>query len=106
MNVKEFRDQVLGGKHATLMACQVDGSPFNGRIYKKGDTIDVEASTALYLYNHQANMPDGTVANRWKVVGGTMTFEERVAMNRHLAKEHERETGEGPVQIKSRKNKK
>lgn len=104
MKLKEFM-QMIGGRHATIMVCQVNGSQFNGGVYQSGDMVNVTAATALALYKQMANTPDGGEERRWIPKDANMTFAEAVMLNQHFDKEHKKETGEQPVKIKSPKTK-
>lgn len=101
MTLEEFQKSI-GGKHATLMVCQVDGSQFNGFTYKSGDRVNVELRTAYALVRQKANTPDGEV-NRWEAEDANMTAGEMANLNQHFEKEHNQEMGDKPVQIKKHK---
>jgi len=104
MNVKEFM-QIIGGRHATIMVCQVDGSQFNGSVYKAGDMVNVQSATALGLYEQFANGTDGDI-RRWIPKDANITAREAQLINEHFNKEHAKETGDAPVQITSTKKSK
>ena len=101
MTLEEFQKSI-GGKHATLMTCQVDKSPHNGHVYNTGDMVNVDLRTAWALSKSKANSPNGEI-NRWEANDATMTAGELSTLNQHYEKEHEQETGEKPIKIKSHK---
>lgn len=101
MTLEEFQEKI-GGKHATLMTCQVSGTSFRRHKYNEGDSVNVDLRQAFILYQKMANTPNGEV-HRWLPVDATMTAGEMDMMNTHFEKEHEADTGEKPVKIKSHK---
>lgn len=101
MTLQDFKDKI-GGKHATLMVCQVDGSTFVGQTYNAGDMVDVTTAQAFALYKQMANSPGGDI-HRWEPKDASMTTGEAALLNKHFEKEHEKEIGEKPIQIKKHK---
>lgn len=104
MKLKEFMT-MIGGRHATIMVCQMNGSPFNGHVYSVGDMVNVQASTAMALYEQFGNLPEGGEARRWIPKDANMTMQEAALLNAHFDKEHKKDAGEEPVKIKSPKTK-
>lgn len=102
MTLKEFQE-LIGGRHAAVMVCQVDGSKHMGKVFKSGDMLNVDLRTAFAKYKEMANLPGGGEGHRWLPSNANITNEERDMMNKHFEKEHEMESGDAPIKIKSQK---
>ena len=98
MRVKEFQDMV-GGKHAVIMVCQVDGSMHQGIPYAKGKQLNVDLVTANALYKQLYNLAGGGEGRRWIPSESNVTDHEKSLMNTHFEKLHKREIGEEPVKV-------
>ena len=104
MTLQEFQESI-GGKHATVMICQVDGSQDNGHTYNAGDMVNVELRKAFALNKQMANAPkkgDPDI-HRWVPKDVTMTTGEMALLNKHFENEFQQESGEKPLQIKKHK---
>jgi len=101
MTIQEFKEKI-GNRPATVMVCQVDGSPFYGSVFKSGDMVNVDLKTAFGLYKQFGNVGK-TEVRRWEPKDVTMTAAEEMAMNDHFEKEHARDSGEAPVKISKHK---
>ena len=101
MTLQEFQEKI-GGKHATIMVCQVDGSIHLGHTYNTGGMVNVELRAAFALYKQMANTPDGEI-HRWEPKDVNMTTNEMQLMNKHFEKEHEQEVGDKPIKIQKNK---
>lgn len=98
MTVKEFQEMV-GGKHAVIMVCQVDGSTHRGATYAKEKQLNVDLVTGLALYKQLYNIPGGGEGRRWIPNESNITDHEKALMNTHFEKLHKREMAEEPVKV-------
>lgn len=100
MNIDDFI-KIIGGRHATVMVCQVP-STHRGETYGVGDMVNVDRATAFALYRQLYNLPEGGEAHRWLPKDANVTNQEASLLNAHFAKEHEKDSGDKPIKVKTK----
>lgn len=99
ITLEEFT-KMVGGKHAVVLVCKVDGAPDMGKTFKKGDEA-LRATRRAYAMYKQGRV-DGD-PGLWDIVDAEMTQQEVKSLNQHFQKEKQLENETKKVSSKSKK---